>query len=70
MNDSTGEMLRLTNNAAEDRDLAWSPDGQRIAFASNVSGDFEIFVIDADGGNLQRLTYNNAVDSVPDWRPR
>lgn len=34
----------------------WSPDGSRIAFASNRDGDSDIYVIDADGSNLRNLT--------------
>ena len=30
----------------------------RIAFMSNRDGNFEIYVMDADGGNQQRLTEN------------
>ena len=33
-----------------------SPDGSRIAFASNRTGSFEIWRVDADGGNARQLT--------------
>jgi Tol biopolymer transport system component len=52
---------------------AWSPDGSRIAFASNrASGgtsDYEIYVMDADGGNVTQITDNTDLDLHPDWQP-
>jgi Tol biopolymer transport system component len=58
---------RLTNNPAEDGYLAWSPDGQRIAFASDRDGNGEIYVMDSDGKNQRNLTNNPADDMFPDW---
>jgi Tol biopolymer transport system component len=56
---------------------AWSPDGARIAFASSIGGttpfgdpDYDIFVMDAGGGNEVNLT--NTPDSnegYPTWSP-
>ena len=41
----------------------------RIAFASNRYGDWEIFVMDADGGNVRWLTRGSADDTSPSWSP-
>ena len=41
----------------------------RIAFASDRDGDFEIYVIDPDGGGLTRLTDNETDDLSPTWSP-
>lgn len=38
----------------------WSPDGKQIAFSSNLHGNFDIFVTPAQGGKIQRLTFNSA----------
>ena len=46
----------LTNNNAEDIYPAWSPDGKRIAFTSTRDGDFNLYVMDADGKNARQLT--------------
>jgi Tol biopolymer transport system component len=59
----------LTNNPAYDGWAAWSPDGQRIAFISSRDGNFEIYVIDADGKNPRNLTKNPADDAAPSWSP-
>ena len=69
--------LNLTNNLTEDRYPAWSPDGERIAFSARREGHvvhnlditYEIYVMDADGGNQQRLTENRNNDSHPEWSP-
>ena len=57
---------RLTNNGFEERGPAWSPNGSRIAFACRTGRldargvpTFEICVMDADGGNLVKLTDNS-----------
>ena len=48
----------------------WSPDGRRIAFASNHWGKSEITVMDLPRlGFLIRLTDNSAVDRDPAWSP-
>lgn len=47
----------------------YSPDGRQIAFASSMHGDFEIYVMDADGANLRRLTRSPGLDIRPAWSP-
>jgi Tol biopolymer transport system component len=65
-----GEVVNLTHHPAEDFHPRWSPDGTRIAFASNRDGDFEIYTMNADGTDLRRLTHNPASDSHPgSWSP-
>ncbi len=53
----------------QDIDPAWSPDGRRIAFASNRTGDYEIWVMNADGSGATRLTKDAAADQHPAWSP-
>ena len=48
---------------------AWSPDGRRIAFASTRDGNREIYVMNADGSGVTRLTDNDADDGYPSWSP-
>ena len=52
-----------------------SPSGKQIVFASNritatnLTGDFEIFVMNSDGTEVRQLTFNGAEDSWPRWSP-
>ena len=69
---------RLTNNPNIDTHPSWSPEGKRIAFMSDRDGHFnilggllnyEIYVMDADGGNPQNLTNDPNDDKFPSWSP-
>lgn len=46
---------------------SWSPDGSRLAFVSNRSGDEEIYVARADGTGVTRLTRLPGADLSPAW---
>ena len=59
---------RLTSHPARDIDPAWSPDGKRIAFSSDREGLFDIYLMDADGGNVSRLTTEGG-NRWPTWSP-
>lgn len=63
------EQQRLTHFNARTAGPAWSPDGTRLAFASNKTGNMEIFVMDLDGANLTQLTESNQEDGYPTWSP-
>jgi TolB protein len=47
----------------------WSHDGTRILFSSFRPGNWEIFVMNADGSGLVNLTNNSALDDWPNWQP-
>jgi Tol biopolymer transport system component len=47
----------------------WSPDGRQLALSLIADGNWEIFVVSAGGGQLQRLTNNHADDLWPAWSP-
>jgi TolB protein len=66
--DGTGRS-NLTNNPANDGNIAWSPDGSRIAFVSDRDGNFEIYVMNSDGSEPVRLTTNDGIDAFPAWSP-
>jgi len=49
---------------------AWSADGAKISFSSSRTGDPEIWVADAGGGNLRRITNFRGPDVSPTWNPK
>jgi TolB protein len=49
---------------------AWSSDGAKIAFSSSRTGDPEIYVADASGSNLRRVTDFKGPDVSPTWNPK
>ncbi|MFL5962580.1 MAG: TolB family protein [Gaiellaceae bacterium] len=53
------------------RTFAWSPDGRRVAFSAIQEGDHdaELFVMNAAGGDVRRLTDNQLPDFDPSWSP-
>ncbi|MEJ7783293.1 MAG: DUF5050 domain-containing protein [Solirubrobacteraceae bacterium] len=67
--DGSGQ-TRLTNNAANDAQPFFSPDGRKIAFSSTRDGgNYEIYTMNADGTNQIRLTNNPAFDAATSWSP-
>jgi TolB protein len=63
--------VRLTT-AEHDTGPAASPDGQQVAFMSNRSGNWDIYVIDSHappGTEPTRLTDHAARDGLPAWSP-
>jgi Tol biopolymer transport system component len=47
---------------------SWSPDGKRIAFNSNLTGDHVMYIVDVDGSNLVNLSSVGEGWQV-DWSP-
>jgi Tol biopolymer transport system component len=66
---STGGAARPVVGADPGDEPAWSPGGSQIAFTSNRSGNYEIYVVPAEGGEPVRLTDDPAYDSSPAWSP-
>jgi Tol biopolymer transport system component len=78
MNADGSGYTRLSDDDIDDYDQspAWSPDGTRIAFASwqrafggERRNDSDIYVMNADGSNIGRLTDDPSTDLLPAWSP-
>ena len=48
---------------------AWSWDGRRIAFASDKSGNFDIWVLSLDEWKMEQITLDERLDVSPAWSP-
>ena len=65
---STGRLLNLTPDPSADLWPAWSPDGSRIAFGSDREGGRpEVYVMDADGSDVRRVTHNDLDEAMLAW---
>ena len=68
-----GTVQNLTKNKGIDKDASWSPDGTQIVWLTQgpAAGDFDVTIMDADGGNKTNLTPDFATDlaSQPTFSP-
>ncbi len=65
-----GSGLRpLTGAEYRSWNVAWSPDGRRLVFASDREGNARLFVIGVDGSALQALTRADQWSQAPAWSP-
>ena len=76
-------VVRLISDRYDDIDPRWSPDGEKIAFASDrihsrqdtsdeanfAYGQYDIFVMNADGSDITSVTDDPAKDISPAWSP-
>ena len=66
---SPDSLMRLLADTAANVQAVWSPDRTRIAFSSNRSGNYDLYVMDADGGNAEALAPAAGTDGEPAWSP-
>jgi Tol biopolymer transport system component len=64
-------LTRITNDIHRDRGARWSPDGKKIAFYSDRSGEYEIWLTNPDGSSLEQLTFTPEPNMIfyPLWSP-
>ncbi|MBI5824072.1 MAG: PD40 domain-containing protein [Chloroflexi bacterium] len=68
-------LIKLTDNSANNYSPIWSPDGKRIAFTSDRTdqidhtGNVDIFVMNSDGKELTQLTDTPGYDDFLAWSP-
>ena len=66
-----GRMSRPANGNTTDHNFlpAFSPDGSQVAFMSNRDGNPDLYVVNADGTGMRRLTNHPMIDTSPTWSP-
>jgi TolB protein len=63
-----GEPKRLTSANQRHIDPDWSPDGRRIAFVAFRNNRWNVFIMAADGSDIQQVT-NEDFNQDPAWSP-
>lgn len=65
-----GQPVKLVASTREDQSPSYSPDGKKIAFHSDRSGNMEIWMCDSEGQNLSQLTFfGKGQAGTPQWSP-
>ncbi len=68
--DADGQNQIQLTQLGENINPAWSPDGNRIAFvAFRRDAGFQIYIMDENGHNQERLTRDMQLKSMPSWSP-
>jgi len=71
--DSSGAHKITAGKGTDNTSPSYSPDGRQVAFISGKSGQPQVYIMDADGTNIQLLTpYRAGTRSYrasPDWSP-
>ncbi len=58
--------LLVSHPATESKPL-FSPDGRRLAFISNRTGNGDIYILNLETSELRRLTFDDALDQLDSW---
>lgn len=59
----------LTHGEGQNYNPMWSPDGSSIAFVSNRSGAFQIWLMGKDGNHPRQLSHGSGIHGWPQWSP-
>ncbi|MCX6631812.1 MAG: S41 family peptidase [Candidatus Solibacter sp.] len=62
-----GEAHLLVSHPANETRPMYSPDGTRLAFVSNRTGNGDLYVLNLSTGALQRITFDDAAEQLDAW---
>jgi TolB protein len=66
----TGKLLSWPHYRGTNSAPAWAPDGTKIMFMSSMNGNPELFMADADGGHLKRITFSVGASTSAVFNPK
>jgi Tol biopolymer transport system component len=64
-----GKVEQLTSGPEDDAGPAWSPDGSQVAYVSNRSGDYQVWVLELAGRARRQVTTGAGDATRPIWQP-
>ena len=63
--------VRLTRSSEDDVFASYSNSGSKIAYVTTAEdGTSEIYIMNKDGKSPRRITFDNEVDTLPNWSPQ
>jgi Tol biopolymer transport system component len=62
-------LINLTHNSFNEFAPAWSADGKRITYVRPVGQRYQVFMMNADGTNQRRVSFDGTTDSSPGFSP-
>jgi TolB protein len=66
---ATGRRAIIANERGSNSAPAWSPDGNRLAVVLTRDGNSQIYIVNADGSGLRRLSRSSGIDTEPTFTP-
>lgn len=65
----TGARRELVSVKGSASAPAWSPDGRKVVLTLTKDGNSQLYLVNADGSNLQRWSANSTIDTEADFSP-
>ena len=66
---ASGKRFIVANERGSNSAPAWSPDGKRLAVVLTRDGNSQVYLANADGSGLKRLTRSSDIDTEPTFTP-
>ena len=64
---ATRQRIAVANFRGSNSAPAWSPDGKKLAIVLSLMGGSQMFLVNADGSGLQRLSQSSGIDTEPSF---
>ena len=66
---ATGKRHIVANERGSNSAPAWAPDGKRLAVVLTRDGNSQIYIVNAEGGGLTRVSRSSGIDTEPTFTP-